>query len=95
MTLRGRVLPVGGVKDKILAAHRVGLQCVILPRRSEPQLGDVPDEVRTAMRFVLVDSAEEAVVAALGLEFDVDATADSVGDRPTEPIPEPSRASMH
>jgi ATP-dependent Lon protease len=95
MTLRGRVLPVGGVKDKILAAHRVGLECVILPRRSESQLGDVPDEVRAAMRFVLVDSAEEAVVAALGLDFDVDATGDCVGDRPTEPIPERSRASMH
>jgi hypothetical protein len=47
------------------------------------------------MRFVLVDSAEEAVVAALGLDFDVDATGDGLGERPTEPIPERSRASMH
>jgi len=59
ITLRGKVLPVGGVKEKILAAHRAGLGTVILPRRNEKDLRDVPDEVREAMTFVLVDMIDE------------------------------------
>jgi len=67
ITLRGRVLPVGGIKEKVLAAHRAGLREIILPRRSEPQLEDVPDEVRKALRFVFVESADEVLEAALGM----------------------------
>ena len=48
VTLQGRVLPIGGVKQKVLAAHRAGLTEVILPARNEPDLDDVPDEVREA-----------------------------------------------
>jgi ATP-dependent Lon protease len=68
ITLRGRVLPVGGIKEKVLAAHRAGLRVVILPRRSESQLEDVPDEVKEAIRFVFVESADEALATALGLD---------------------------
>lgn len=63
-TLRGRVLPVGGIKMKVLAAHRAGLTTVILPKRNEKDLADVPDEVRNAMIFVLVDRIEETFPVA-------------------------------
>ncbi len=65
VTLRGRVLPVGGIKMKILAAHRAGLTTVILPKRNEKDLEDVPSEVRNAMDFVLVDRIDDAIEVAL------------------------------
>jgi ATP-dependent Lon protease len=70
VTLRGRVLPVGGVKMKVLAAHRAGLTTVILPRRNEKDLEDLPPEVRDQLRFVLVDRIDEALDVAFGLESD-------------------------
>ncbi len=65
VTLRGRVLPVGGVKQKVLAAHRAGLRTVILPKRNEPDLDDLPDEVRSEMTFVPVETIDEALPHAL------------------------------
>ncbi|GBD07902.1 Lon protease 2 [Candidatus Thermoflexus japonica] len=65
ITLRGKVLPVGGIKEKVLAAHRVGLRAVILPKRNEKDLEDVPEDVRQAMQFVLVESIDEALQVAL------------------------------
>ncbi|MCB9761470.1 MAG: endopeptidase La [Alphaproteobacteria bacterium] len=65
-TLRGRVLPVGGIKSKVLAAHRLGLTRVVLPRRNERDLADLPDEVREAMTFILVDHMSEVLEQALG-----------------------------
>jgi len=64
-TLRGRVLPIGGVKMKVLAAHRAGLTTVILPKRNERDLEDVPADVRSKMSFVLVERIEEALKAGL------------------------------
>ena len=65
ITLRGQVLPVGGIKEKVLAAHRNGLKTVILPRRNEADLEDLPEEVRSVMNFILVDTVDEVVNAAL------------------------------
>ncbi len=65
VTLRGRVLPIGGVKMKVLAAHRAGLTTVILPRRNERDLEELPEEVRSKMRFVLVDRIDEALAVGL------------------------------
>ena len=65
ITLRGQVLPVGGIKEKVLAAHRAGLKTVILPKRNEADLEDLPDEAREALKFVLVETVDEAVEAAL------------------------------
>ncbi len=65
ITLRGQVLPVGGIKDKILAAHRLGVDTVILPKKNENDLDDVPQEVRSAMHFILVDHLEEVLENAL------------------------------
>jgi ATP-dependent Lon protease len=65
VTLRGRVLPVGGIKMKVLAAHRAGLKTVILPKRNQRDLEDVPAEIRNTMRFVMVDRIEEALDVGL------------------------------
>lgn len=65
VTLRGRILPVGGIKMKVLAGHRAGLKTIILPRRNEKDLEDLPDEVRKEIEFVLVDHIDEALDAAL------------------------------
>jgi ATP-dependent Lon protease len=81
VTLRGRVLPVGGIKMKILAAHRAGLNTVILPKRNEKDLEDVPAEVRDTMKFILVDRIDEAIEAALKPTKDGIDTAGSNLDR--------------
>jgi ATP-dependent Lon protease len=65
LTLRGKVLPVGGIKEKVLAAHRAKVGTVILPKGNEGDLEDVPEEVRRAIRFVLVEWAEEVLAEAL------------------------------
>jgi ATP-dependent Lon protease len=65
VTLRGRVMPVGGIKMKVLAAHRAGLKTVILPRRNERDLDELPEEVRNDIRFVPVDLIDEALNEAL------------------------------
>lgn len=72
ITLRGRVLPVGGIKMKVLAAHRAGLNTVILPIRNEADLDDLPDEVRSAMHVVTVDHIDDAISEAFtdGLDSD-------------------------
>jgi ATP-dependent Lon protease len=67
ISLSGRVLPVGGIKEKVLAAHRAGVRTVLLPRRNEKNLlEDVPSEVRQVMTVHLVDSIDEVLGAALG-----------------------------
>jgi ATP-dependent Lon protease len=65
ITLRGQVLPVGGIKEKVLAAHRAGLKTVILPNRNEKDLEDLPQEVRDSMKFILVEKVDQVFEAAL------------------------------
>jgi ATP-dependent Lon protease len=65
VTLQGRVLPIGGVKQKVLAAHRAGLREVILPRRNEGDLDDVPEQVREDITFHLVETVDEVLALAL------------------------------
>jgi ATP-dependent Lon protease len=65
VTLRGRILPVGGIKMKVLAAHRAGLNTVILPKRNARDLDDVPEEIRKAMQFIMVDRIDEAIDVGL------------------------------
>ena len=66
VTLQGRVLPIGGVKQKVLAAQRAGLSTVILPAQNEPDLDDLPDDVRTEMTIHLVDDVADVLELALG-----------------------------
>lgn len=65
ISLRGKVLPVGGIKAKLLAALRAGIQTVLLPRRNEKDLVEVPEEVRDALEIILIDGVEDAVERAL------------------------------
>jgi ATP-dependent Lon protease len=65
ITLRGQVLPIGGLKEKVLAARRAGLDTVILPRRNEPDLAELPEDVKKEIEFVLVDGVDEVLAAAL------------------------------
>jgi ATP-dependent Lon protease len=65
VTLQGKVLPIGGVKQKLLAAHRAGLKEVILPRRNEPDLDDVPESVRAEIEIHLVSTVAEVLSLAL------------------------------
>jgi ATP-dependent Lon protease len=64
-TLRGRVLPVGGIKEKVLAAHRAGVKRIILPAKNERDLEDVPVDTRGELEFVFVDDMREVLAAAL------------------------------
>ena len=64
ITLQGLVLPIGGVKQKLLAAHRAGLRRVVLPRRNADDLEDVPDHVRQDLQVTLADRYEQVLAAA-------------------------------
>jgi ATP-dependent Lon protease len=96
ITLRGRVLPIGGLKSKILAAHLAGAKMIILPRKNEKDLRDIPEEIRKQMKLVLVDSMEQVLETALRrkpvpLVMDPGAAAGG-GEKPEkakEPEPEP------
>jgi ATP-dependent Lon protease len=65
ITLRGKVLPVGGVKEKILGAHRAGLRTVLVPRRNEVDLDELPDQIRREMQVVALDSLDEVLDVVL------------------------------
>ncbi|MCQ4638456.1 endopeptidase La [Anaerovorax odorimutans] len=65
ITLRGKVLPVGGIREKVLAAHRAGIKKVLLPAENERDIEDIPKNVRRQMEFVLIHSVDEALKQAL------------------------------
>ena len=65
ITLRGRVLPVGGIKEKVLAAHRAGSKIIILPRENEKDLEDIPQNIKRKLEFVLVEHMDEVLEKAL------------------------------
>ena len=69
ITLSGAVLPVGGIKEKILAAHRAGIKKVILPKENERDLIEVPGDVRSELAFIMVETVEEVLAAALCIEL--------------------------
>jgi len=65
VTLRGKVLPIGGVKEKVLAAHRVGIRTILLPKDNEKDLADIPSEIQSELEFKLVDTMDEVLLLAL------------------------------
>jgi len=81
ITLTGQVLPIGGVREKVLAAQRAGIRRVVLPNENEPDLEELPDETREAVDFVLADSLDRVLAAAF----------DGVGKRRARRAPAPER----
>ena len=65
ITLRGRVLPIGGLKEKVLGAHRAGITTIILPKDNEADMEDIPEEVRKVLTFHCVSTLDEAFAIAL------------------------------
>ncbi len=65
ITLRGRVLPIGGLKEKVLAAHRAGIRTVLLPKQNRKDLSEIPARVRRDLKFVFVERMEEVLPVAL------------------------------
>ena len=80
ITLRGLVLPVGGIKEKVLAAHRAGIKRVIMPARNEKDLVDVPEQARKELEFVFATQMDEVLKAAL--------EESPLGRKPPAPEPE-------
>ena len=83
ITLRGKVLPIGGLKEKLLAAHRAGLFEVILPKDNEKDLAEVPENLRTAMKLHFVDTMDQVLAIAL------EAPLPKVEEEVTQPIAPP------
>ena len=84
ISLRGAVLPVGGIKEKVLAAHRAGIKRVILPKGNEKDLMDIPQDVKNELQFILVETVEDVIKETIGIELPkpaiLDMTANSVGE---------------
>jgi ATP-dependent Lon protease len=91
ITLRGRILPIGGVKEKLLAAHRFGIDTIILPKDNEKDLPEVPEEVRNVLTINLVETIDEVIALALE-DVPADAAVAVEADAPplwtTEPPPQ-------
>jgi len=88
ITLRGQVLPIGGVKEKVLAAHRAGLKRVVLPDQNRKDLEDIPASIRRKVDFDFIARMED--LADLVLEKDRVETGDEVPLTPTTPVTEPA-----
>ena len=93
ITLRGRVLPIGGLKSKILAAHLSGAGMVILPKKNEKDLRDIPEEIRKQLKLVTAESMDQVLAAALRrtpkpLTSVVPPTIVEGGDKLPKPEPE-------
>jgi ATP-dependent Lon protease len=84
ITLRGRVLPIGGVKEKLMAAHRFGIQTIILPKDNEKDLVEVPEEVRNILDINLVETIDE--VLSLALEDACPTETEAVDEAKTPPL---------
>ena len=69
ISLRGAVLPVGGIKEKVLAAHRAGIKKVILPQENFNDLDEVPDDVKKEIEFITVETVEDVINQTIGLEL--------------------------
>lgn len=82
ITLRGRVLPIGGVKEKVLAAHRAGIKTVLLPEENAKDLEEIPQQVRKSLEIVMLSHTDEALLRALGPLAEVEREAAAAGEPP-------------
>ena len=88
ITLRGKVLPIGGLKEKVLAAHRAGISTFVLPSKNEKDLDEIPPKVLRGLRMVPVDDLDSVLGVALQ---PAPAVNDGKTEGGTEPIPTPKR----
>lgn len=95
ITLRGSVMPVGGIKEKVIAAHRAGIERVILPKRNQKDLKEIPEDVRNKLSIVFVDDVAQLLHEALGLDVSCDAllTSGVVESKGTQPAVSQCRSS--
>ena len=84
ITLRGRVLPIGGLKEKVLAAHRAGVQTVIMPDENKKHIRDIPKTVRNAIKLKPVKHMDEVI--PLALTRDINVATDESGQPRTDPL---------
>ena len=84
VTLRGRVLPIGGLKEKVLAAYRHGIRTIILPRENEKDLSEIPEEIQKVLEFKLVDNMDDVLAIALDRETASREPAEKVQPGPEE-----------
>src|SRR5262249_23589657 len=89
ITLRGKVLPIGGVKEKLLAAHRFGLKTIILSKENEKDLADIPEEVRDDLTIHVVDMIDEVLTFSLEPESVIDTVATPQVWAPETPAEQP------
>ncbi|MCC6277870.1 MAG: endopeptidase La [Oligoflexia bacterium] len=87
ITLRGAVTPVGGIKEKVIAAHRAGMKTIILPMKNRRDLKDVPEEVKSDIRFEFVETADQVLRIALGDELSFLLTEKTVGESASSSVP--------
>ena len=89
ITLRGTVLPIGGLTEKLVAARRAGVRTVLIPRGNEKDLGEVPEEVRADLEFVIVDTMDQVLEHALE-RTETPAVAESAADPSCQPTRRPA-----
>ncbi|MEG0377403.1 MAG: S16 family serine protease, partial [Eubacterium sp.] len=91
ITLSGQVLPIGGVKEKVIAAHRSGIKKVLLPKENKKDVVDIPEEVRNELTFVFVETIEDVLREALGIDLpEYDLKFDLLLNQPKEDMDTPS-----
>ena len=83
ITLRGRVLPIGGLKEKVLAAHRAGVTTVLFPEENQKDVRDIPRQVRNAVTLVAVTHMDEVIPVALSRDISHGLTG---ADMPADPL---------
>jgi ATP-dependent Lon protease len=69
ISLRGSVMPIGGLKEKVLAAHRAGIEKILIPEDNKKDLEDIPAEIKDQLEFKIVSTVEEVIKEALGIEL--------------------------
>ncbi len=92
ITLRGKVLPIGGVKEKVLAAYRFGIKTILLPKENEKDLAEIPEDISSKLEFRLVENMDEVLETALAEPIPnvQDWRRDEVRDRPGSETPRPT-----
>jgi ATP-dependent Lon protease len=81
VTLRGKVLPIGGLKEKVLAARRMGIMTVILPAKNDKDVKEIPASVKRGMHFIYVDHMDQVLEAALAKRTGLRRAGDGAGER--------------